>query len=93
MSNNYNQTMAQLQTLLQRLNAAMLAEEWEQATDIVHSIAALRKTNPDIVGILLQAIGGFLIGLPNPAASLLGGAMLTAAKIRSAVKVATKLKG
>ncbi|MBA7699201.1 hypothetical protein ES703_107891 [subsurface metagenome] len=92
MNNKYAENMRKLQTELEKLTVALGAEDYTEAVNIIQRIASLRKTNPDIVGTTLYAIGTFFMGLPNPAAALIGGACLTAAKIRSAVKIATKLR-
>lgn len=92
MANRYAENMRKFQTELEKLTVALSAEDYTEAVNIIQRIASLRKTNPDIIGTALYAIGTFFIGLPNPAAALIGGACLTAAKIRAAVKVATKLR-
>jgi len=92
MSNSYAENMRKLQTELEKLAVALGAEQYAEAVNIIQRIASLKKTNPDIVGTLLYAVGTFFMGMPNPAAALIGGACLTAAKIRAAVKVATKLR-
>lgn len=57
-----------------------------EAQKIVNQLLTYKKSNPDLVALLMYVVGGFFFTLPNPAAYLIGAGLIAGGRTRSVYK-------